>query len=91
MEEEIIPLPLQISVHETVFVSEWWIVGVIVERITTWDFKPLKGETLVSIAEYRSILGDRTSKDEDIARRLRYLEGLCHNIIKLELQSYGKR
>jgi hypothetical protein len=91
MEEHIIvPIPLYISVHEDIHVSEWWVVGVIVARVINWDFNPKEGETLVSIAEYRSMLGNTTSNDEDIARRLQYLEAYCRNIIKLELQSYGK-
>lgn len=90
-EHIIVPMPLLILVYEEIHISEFWIIGVIVIRITNWDFNPKQGETIVSIAEYRSVLGDTTSNDKDIARRLQYLEGLCHNIIKLELQAYGKR
>ncbi|OGZ65183.1 MAG: hypothetical protein A3C50_03020 [Candidatus Staskawiczbacteria bacterium RIFCSPHIGHO2_02_FULL_43_16] len=88
MEEEIIPIPLQISVHETIYVSEWLVVGVIVGRITTWDFNPKSSETIVSVAEYRKILGDTTSTDKSITKRLQFLEAFCRNIIKLELQTY---
>ena len=89
-EEQIVPIPLSISVFETIAVSEWLIVGISIERIIHWDFNPKQGESIVSIAEYRQVLGDNTSKDKDIARRLQYLEAYCRNIIKLELQSYGK-
>jgi len=89
-EEQIVPIPLSISVFETIAVSEWLIVGIVIERIIHWDFNPKQGESIVSIAEYRQILGDNTNKDKDIARRLQYLEAYCRNIIKWELQSYGK-
>lgn len=86
MEEEIIPLPLQISVHETICVSEWLIIGIILDRFTTLEL--LKGKTLVSVAEYRAILGDNSSTDKHIVERLQYLEAFCRNIIKPELQIY---
>lgn len=43
---------------------------------------------MVSVEEYRKILNDHTSTDEQIKKRLQYLEGLCRNIIKPELQTY---
>ncbi len=88
MEEEIIPLPLQISVHEDIYVSELIIIGVIVERIAHWDFSPKNGKTIVSVAEYRQLLGDTVSTDKQIMARLLYLEAFCLNIIKPELKIY---
>jgi hypothetical protein len=88
MEEEIVPITLQVSVFETILVSELIIVGIIVGRITTWDFSPKKGEAIVSVAEYRQILGDSSSSEKDITKRLQYLEAFCANIIKPELQIY---
>lgn len=41
---------------------------------------------LVSVEEYRAILNDRKSTDEQIKKRLTYLEALCRNVIKLELK-----
>lgn len=89
--EEIVPIPLQISVHEDIYVSEWWIVGVIVERISTWDFNPKSGEMVVSIAEYRQLLSDTASTDKQITKRLQFLEAFCRNIIKPELQIYDNQ
>lgn len=40
----------------------------------------------VSIAEYRKLLNDTICTDEDIIKRIKYLEGFCGNIIKSELQ-----
>ena len=83
---------LSIFVFESVCVSEWLVVGLIVERITTWDFIPKQGATIVSVAEYRKILGDIKSTDVQITRRLQFLESFCRNIIKPELQKiYGKQ
>ncbi len=44
---------------------------------------------MVTIEEYRKMLNDRTSSDEQIKSRLDYLEGFCRNIIKAELQAYA--
>ena len=43
---------------------------------------------VVSVAEYRELLADQTSSDEDISRRLQYLEALCRCIIQEELRKY---
>ena len=43
---------------------------------------------MVTIEEYRKMLNDRTSLDEQIKARLDYLEGFCRNIIRAELQAY---
>ena len=43
---------------------------------------------MVTTEEYRKILNDHTSSDEQIKVRLNYLEGFCRNIIKAELQTY---
>jgi len=43
---------------------------------------------VVSIAEYRKLLGDNVSTGEQITRRLRYLEALCRNVIRQELENY---
>ncbi len=44
--------------------------------------------TVVSIAEYRKMLKDNKSTDEQILDRLRYLEALCRNVIRDELENY---
>jgi hypothetical protein len=83
---------LYISVHEDITVSdEWFIVGLIIQRVTTWRPNSKSGETLVSVAEYRQLLGDSTSTDEQIVKRLKYLEAFCKNIIKPELQIYDNQ
>lgn len=77
---------LSIVVCESISVSEAVIVRIIVERLTTWKVSPNGSITLVSIAEYRQLLGDQASTDERIRERLQYLEAFCRNIIKPELQ-----
>ncbi len=42
--------------------------------------------TLVSIDEYRHLLGDTTSSNERITERLRFIEALCRNNIKSQLR-----
>ncbi len=42
---------------------------------------------MVSIQEYRQMLNDYTSTDEQIQKRLQFLEAFCRNIAHLELQS----
>ena len=46
------------------------------------------GHTVVTISEYRKLLKDTTSTDKQITDRLRYLESLCRNVIREELQNY---
>ncbi len=43
---------------------------------------------MVSISEYREILKDNVSTDEQIKKRLQYLEAFCRNIIQAELEQY---
>lgn len=77
---------ISVVAYESISVSEAIIVGIIVERITTWKVSPDGSATLVSIAEYRRLLGDYVSTDERIRERLQYLEAFCRNIIRPELQ-----
>ena len=89
MNKKIIPLePISIFVYDSIYVSECLIIGLIINRLTTWKLDIKNSETIVSIAEYRNILGDTTSTDKQITKRLQYLEAFCKNIIKPELQTY---
>lgn len=42
----------------------------------------------ISIQEYRKIMSDKDSTDEQILKRLNYLEALCRNVIKRELEDF---
>jgi len=44
---------------------------------------------LITAEEYRAILNDRTTSNEQIKLRLDYLEGFCRNIIKAELEIHA--
>lgn len=46
---------------------------------------------VLSIEEYRTILNDRSSSDEQIKKRIEYIEAFCKNIIEIELDNYAKR
>jgi hypothetical protein len=46
---------------------------------------------MISIQEYRKILGDNTSSDEQVKQRLQYLEAFCRNIIRVELKYNAKK
>lgn len=48
-------------------------------------------KTAVSVAEYREMLLDDVSTDEQIIKRLQYLGALCRNVIKSELQTYASK
>ena len=80
------PDQLSILVHDSILVSENLVIELIVKRITTWKVKA--DGLVVSVAEYRKMLGDYKSTDERIVERLRYLEAFCRNIIKPELKTY---
>lgn len=44
--------------------------------------------TSVTVEEYRKLLNDYISSEEQIIKRLQYLEALCRNNIKSELEKY---
>jgi hypothetical protein len=46
---------------------------------------------MVTNEEYRKLLGDYKSTDEQIKKRVEYLEAFCRKVIKLELQNYGNK
>ena len=80
---------LSILVHESISIAEAVIVGIIFERITssiTKSFDSDTSDTVVSVKEYRKLLNDYTSTDKRITERIMYLDSLCRNIIKSELQ-----
>ena len=46
---------------------------------------------MISIIEYRKILNDYASSEEQIKKRLQYLDALCRNVAQIELQNYVRR
>lgn len=46
---------------------------------------------VVSVAEYRRILKDSKSSDDQISNRIRYLENLCRDTIRREIQTYVEK
>lgn len=42
---------------------------------------------MVTISEYRKMLNDYKSSDDQILKRLEYLRSFCRNVIKLELEN----
>lgn len=47
-----------------------------------------KKEPVVSVAEYRKLLNDNISTDEQIRVRIEYLEALCRNVARAEIATY---
>ena len=43
------------------------------------------------IEEYRKMLGGTENSDEKIGQRIDFLEGLCRNIIRAEIEDYRKK
>lgn len=43
---------------------------------------------MITTEEYRRILGDMKSTEEQIKERLSFLEAFCKNIIRSELENY---
>ncbi|KKQ99506.1 MAG: hypothetical protein UU11_C0002G0132 [Parcubacteria group bacterium GW2011_GWF2_40_69] len=43
---------------------------------------------MVTIEEYRKILNDQKTSDEDIIKRIKYLEVFCRNVIRSEIKSH---
>jgi len=75
---------LSINIFDTILISEKIVLEIIIERLSKQKGERQDG-LVVSIKEYRQLLGDQISTDEDIIRRLKYLEAFCGNIIRLEL------
>ena len=46
---------------------------------------------MVTIDEYRQILKDYKSTDEQIKKRLEYIEALCRNVIRQEIQNHAAK
>lgn len=51
---------------------------------------PQEIHTVVSISEYRKQTNDYKTPDDVIQKRLEYLEALCRNIAREELEKYEK-
>ncbi len=81
---------LAIFTSETVTVSEVLVVELIILRLTSRPPRQSGDIPTVSVQEYRDILGDSKSTDDQIRLRLEYLEMLCRHIIRSEVKSYGK-
>ncbi len=64
--------------------------GLIIEKLTSSPLTNLPNHDIISIAEYRKISSDNISSDEQIRKRLNYLEAFCRNIAKAEINSYLK-
>ena len=47
-------------------------------------------ELVISVGDYRRITNDNKSTDEQIKKRIQYLQALSSNVIKNELKSYVK-
>lgn len=45
---------------------------------------------MLSVAEYRKMLNDYVSSEENIKQRINYIEAFCRRIIKNEIQGYAK-
>jgi hypothetical protein len=45
-------------------------------------------EPVVSVAEYRKLLNDNISSDEQIHARIQHLDGLCRNVARDEIKAY---
>lgn len=45
---------------------------------------------VISVEEYRKILNDYTTPDERIKERVEYLEALCRNVARREIETYVK-
>ena len=49
-----------------------------------------KLKTIISVKEYRKITNDHISSEEEVIKKLRYIEGFCRGIIKSDLEKYVK-
>lgn len=45
---------------------------------------------IVTTEEYRKILSDQISSEEQIKKRLEYLEAFCRNVIRAEIEKFLK-
>ncbi|MFA5996950.1 MAG: hypothetical protein WC791_00515 [Candidatus Paceibacterota bacterium] len=66
------------------------------ERFSSVDYKTnseqnREATTIVGIQKYRELLSDDVSSDEQIIKRLQYIEALCRNVVRNELHSFIKK
>lgn len=54
---------------------------------STYNKGSKKRIEIPTIAEYRQLMNDNESTDQQIAKRLEFLENLCRTIITLELKN----
>lgn len=45
----------------------------------------------ISIKEYRKLMNDDISSDDQIRKRIQYLEAFCRNIIQIELKNISTK
>lgn len=50
------------------------------------DSVAIRGKTAVSIEEYRQLMNDHQSTDKRIIERVQFIESLCRNVIRIELE-----
>ncbi len=56
-------------------------------RCPSLGFKE-KSRTLLTIERYRKLTGDVLSSEDKVIQRLQFLDSLCRNFIKDEIQKY---
>jgi len=44
----------------------------------------------ISVEEYRELTNDKESTDEQIVKKIKYLESICGNIVSNEIKQYVK-
>jgi hypothetical protein len=54
----------------------------------TKNMNHLYDSRTVVLKDYREIMNDKASTDEQIEKRIEYLDSLCRNIIKEELSKF---
>lgn len=59
--------------------------GVDITPVTAHD---VEKDPIVSVVEYRKILKDYSSSDEQILNIIQYLENMCRDVIRREIQTY---
>lgn len=79
---------MSVFVYDVMAVSDTPVVALIMERLYNTGRVNEVGGILVSIDEYRKLVGDYASADGLVAARLQYLEAFCRNIINPELKKY---
>ncbi len=63
-------------------------IAPITEKPTSSALTNSRNHDIISISEYRKILNDNKSSDEEVRKKVTYLEAFCRNIVRQDVEKF---